>query len=226
MNIDRFSRYLAYFFLGVIIVLIMAPAWADNGHGHDHGDGGDNAANSESVLENVIKDDSLALGLGFSYGMGDVDINEGKNCMGSEQKANVLWGRQDMALNAWCASLFYELNGKHTFAAKLRCSIPEIGDHYLTAAECVTDQDLTPPKVTSDERDAINQHVEIEEQHSEDLVAVQMQQVGIVERMDELFAQLNAPRAQPQIMQQAQQYTDEQAAAVWAALKGEDEDNE
>jgi len=174
-------------------------------------------------------DDSLALGLGLSYGMGDVDINEGKNCMGSEQKANVLFGRQKMALNAWCAALFYELNGKHTFAAKLRCEIPEIGRHYTTANQCVIDQDLSPAKTTSAEQDQINEHVASEEQHTKELVAVQEQQMGLVAQVDYLTAQFEQVQAQP-MPEPAQQeleprYTEEDVAYVLGLyVDGEEED--
>jgi hypothetical protein len=98
---------------------------------------------SNDVGDTVISGDK-ALGIGFSYGMGDVDINEGKNCMGSKQKANILFGKQELALNPWCASLFYELNGRHEFAAKMRCDIPEILAKYTTFDECVIDQELGP----------------------------------------------------------------------------------
>ena len=178
-------------FLSCIIVVAVNRVWADEGHGHNHhDDGGDSTASADSVLDNVIKDSSTSVGLGFSYGMGDVDINEGQNCMGSEQKANVLFGKQKMALNAWCASLFYELNGKHNFAAKLRCGIPEIASEYDSKDKCVVDQDLSPgfvgPLPTAE--------------HDEDFEVVQMAQVDLESRIQAL-EQKPAPR--PRIVQQA-----------------------
>lgn len=175
----------------VIIILLMfalfcaaSLVYADNGHGHDHGGGGGDSTSDSFVnadLGNTVTGDSLSLGLAMSYGMGDVDINEGKNCMGSEQRANVLFGKQKMSLNPWCASLFYELNGKHNFAAKLRCKIPEIGEQYSTTDECVLDQDLSP--VPNEKVADIFEEQRIQDEY---IASVQMQQNSIENRLQKL----------------------------------------
>lgn len=179
--------------LAVALVVWLAGAdiaFADDDRGRGHGDG-----DATAVLENTIKDDSLGIGLAFSYGMGDVDINEGQNCMGSEQRANIIWGKQQLALNAWCASLFYELNGKHTFAAKMRCGIPDIIDQYATIDECVTDQDLSP--IPDGEVADI-----FDEQRTQDqsIAVVQMAQYELEERLEALEKK---PTPRPKIIHQA-----------------------
>jgi hypothetical protein len=179
-----------------------------------------------SAVENVIGGDD-ALGIGLSYGMGDVDINEGQNCMGSEQKANVIFGKQRLALNAWCAALFYELNGKHLRAAAMRCSIPDIlKSHPYNGDEaaCLEGEDLTPAKPSGEGSqgvaDAIVNH------HDEDLQVVQMQIAQVTERLDSYDEIISSP---PQIIQQAAPapaYSEEDFAAVLIALKGGDDENE
>ncbi len=86
----------------------------------------------------------------FSHGLGDVDINEGSNCYGSEAWGSFIVSRQYLELNTWCASLFFELNGRHLFAAKMRCDIPEISDKYATEEACWSDQRLGPDTPSSD----------------------------------------------------------------------------
>ncbi len=159
----------------VVVVIVFDVAYAGDDKTIQSND-----MNAQTAGDFIIKG-SKALGL--SYGMGDVDINEGQNCMGSEQKANILFGKQELALNAWCASLFYELNGRHTFAAKLRCSIPEIGNHYLTSGECVADQVLSPSNIT--EPSVIDLH---EEQRVQDegIAIVQMAQASFADRLEAL----------------------------------------
>ena len=162
----------------------------------------------------------------FSHSLGDVDINEGQNCLGSEAWGSFIVSRQTNELNPWCAALFYELNGKHEFAAKMRCDIKEIGKKYETEQECWRDQDLTPPPPPESEPTVLEEHFEIEEQHDEDLQMVQMQLEQVTERLEQ-YEQRPAPR--PRIVQQQApaaepEYSDDQFDAVWSALKGGDED--
>lgn len=226
MKIEKWVRLFFIALVALAVVMVVAPPYAlgDDGHGHNHGDDGDATASADSVVENVVKDSSLSLGLGFSYGMGDVDINEGQNCMGSEQKAHIFAGKQEIVLNAWCASLFYELNGRHTFAAKLRCGIPEIGEHYATAEECVLDQDLSPAELSGE--DAVDLY---EEQRVQDeyIAAVQMEQSTLEQR---IVALEKKPAPRPRVTQAAapppEKYTYEQKQAVFAALGIEGDEDE
>ena len=87
----------------------------------------------------------------FAYGMGDVDINEGQNCYGSEQWGTVIVGRQTMELNAWCAALFYELNGRHERAAAMRCTIKDVREthpYYGDEMACIEGETLRPDEPT------------------------------------------------------------------------------
>jgi hypothetical protein len=66
---------------------------------------------------------------------------------------------------------------------------------------------------------------QIEEYHDEDMLAVQLQQQDLIERLDALEKKANQP---PRIVQAPAPkpepaFTEEQKRAAWAALKGEDE---
>jgi len=167
----------------------------------------------------------------FSHSLGDVDINEGQNCLGSEAWGSFIVSRQTNELNPWCAALFYELNGRHEFAAKMRCDIREIRKKYLSDEACWIDQDLTPAQPLGEGSqgvaDAIVSHIdEAVVQHDEDLEQVQMVQSSLEER---IVALEHKPAPRPRIVQQQApaaepEYSDDQFDAVWSALKGGDED--
>ena len=161
----------------------------------------------------------------FSHSLGDVDINEGQNCMGSEQWGTFVVSRQTNELNPWCAALFYELNGKHDFAAKMRCDIKEISNKYLTAEECWLDQELTPtlnaPELAElyDQAARYEEHQVIEDEHDEELEVVQMQQQAILESLAS-YEQRLAERPEPIVVTQEPRISEEQIEQAWQLIKG------
>jgi uncharacterized coiled-coil protein SlyX len=232
--------------LAVLLILAMfavaAPIWAS---GDDRDGDATATADSSSVsgadaVANAMSGDLIGgdstlstsnKTFAFSHSLGDVDINEGKNCLGSEAWGSFIVSRQTNELNPWCAALFYELNGRHEFAAKMRCDIKEIRKKYASAEACWSDQDLTPAQPlgegSSGIADAIVSHIdETVVQHDEDLEQVQMQLAEVTERLDE-YEHRPAPR--PQGIQQAApdpgpRYSDEEFEQIWGLLKGGDED--
>ena len=185
--------------------VILAPAWAS-----DRGDDVDvdvvtDVSNQVDVAGDTLNvaGDTIDIAgsknraYGFSHSLGDVDINEGQNCLGSEQWGTIIVSRQTNELNPWCAALFYELNGKHEFAAKMRCDIKSIADKYESTDECVDDQTLggelpavPPPELAAlyDQAAQYDEHQDREEQHELDLART-------VARQDELEARLDAEAA-------------------------------
>jgi len=226
--------------LVLALIALAAPTWAS---GSDSG--GDATATAGADSSSVSGADAVAsamsgdLSVGdttfsnssktfaFSHSLGDVDINEGQNCLGSEAWGSFIVSRQTNELNPWCAALFYELNGKHEFAAKMRCDIKEIGKKYETEQECWRDQDLTPRDGSSGVADEIVSHIdEAVEQHDEDLMQVQMSQSALEQRIEALE---HKPAPRPRIIQQQaepppEQYTAEDKAYILGLYtKGEDE---
>lgn len=240
MRLEKWIRLFFVALVALMVVMVVAPpfAVADDGHGHNHHDGGsdiDIVDGDVTVPVDVttgpvdVTTGSTSVSTGgnktfaFSHGLGDVDINEGQNCLGSEQWGTVIVSRQYLELNSWCASLFYELNGKHEFAAKLRCDIKEIRSHYASSEECWADQDLSPPEV---EPTVLQEHHELETQHEEDLEVVQLAQASLEERISALekkpaprprVVQAPAPEPQPA-------FTQQQIEAAYKALMGDDEE--
>ena len=120
---------------------------------------------------NVGGDSHKSYALGMA-GLGDVDLNEGRNCMGTEAFSIAVVAKQDMKLNPWCAALFYNANGKHRMAAKARCLLPEI--LYMSGndeEQCITDNtfalDGAPPKHTQELLEILQQMQSNDEEEGE-----------------------------------------------------------
>lgn len=187
----------------VVVVLVVAPVHAS----------GTDIEQTTTVDQVIGGDSSKALGLGFSYALGDVDLNEGRNCYVSTASGNIIFGRQKVELNPWCAALFYDANRKHKFAAKLRCQLEDIIVEYTSKPDCVKDQTLAPREVTSSPAlDAIvAQYQEDEDERDAKYEELQQQ----VEKLE--ARRTVQPR--PQIIQQQPAYSEEQRAEV-AAIFG------
>ncbi len=162
----------------------------------------------------------------FAHGLGDVDINEGRNCMGSEQWGTFIVSRQTLELNPWCASLFYELNGKHLFAAKMRCDIKEVRKHYENAEDCWFDQEMvTIEEVLTTAVVEITETDDEEDWH--DLIQQEIDEVkaSLAAQNRQHQSVRSAQREVQQVQQQQQEelkYTEEQRAEVAKILGMED----
>ena len=237
----KLTNKLNWLLAGLLILVLLAlsaESWASD----DDRDGGDATATADSssvsgadAVANAMTGDLIGgdstlstsnKTFAFSHSLGDVDINEGQNCLGSEAWGSFIVSRQTNELNPWCAALFYELNGKHEFAAKMRCDIREIGKKYETELECWRDQDLTPREGSSGTADAIVSHIdEVGEQHDEDLRQVQMDQSGLEQRIEALE---HKPAPRPRVVQQQapppEQYTAEDRAYILGLYSKEEDD--
>ena len=79
---------------------------------------------------------------GFSYGLGDVDIND---CLGSTQWGTILVSKQKLVLNKWCAAEVYDAKGLRHMAAVMRCDIPEIAKHFPDSEHCIVANKMSAP---------------------------------------------------------------------------------
>lgn len=238
-------NWLLAILLVLVLIALSAPAWTSD----DDRDGGDATATAGADSSSVSGADAVANAMtgdliggdstlstsnktfAFSHSLGDVDINEGQNCLGSEAWGSFIVSRQTNELNPWCAALFYELNGKHLFAAKMRCDIKEIGKKYLSVEECWRDQDLTPREGSSGAADAIASHLdEAVEQHYEDLMEVQQQLAEVSDLEQRIEALEHKPAPRPRVVQEQapppEQYTDEDRAYILGLYSKGDEENE
>ncbi len=225
------------------VCLLSSPSWASD---DDRGTGDATATSTSSaaalsqsgsgaaatVGDTVLNAGDMTVGgssnksYAFAHGLGDVDINEGRNCMGSEQWGTFIVSRQTLELNPWCASLFYELNGKHLFAAKMRCDIKEVRKHYESSEECWVDQELVVIEemvVTAvmeiTETDDEEDHYAIVRQELDELqAAIQVQQ----QQQQQTRQVQRTVQQQQQQQQEELKYTEQQRAEVAKILGVED----
>lgn len=101
---------------------------------------------------------------GFAHTLGDVDINQ---CLGSTQWGTVLFSRQKLVLNKWCAAEVYDSKGLHHMAAVMRCDLPEIIKHFPTAEQCVVANKWAPTVVEAPVVTIDDAHYEEEEEYHE-----------------------------------------------------------
>lgn len=148
------------FLIGIMLALLTAPLWADDGHGHHHGDS-DVTVDASSVLEgsvSVAGDSSRA----FGFGLGDVDIND---CYRSYQV--LVW--QDSRLNRFCVAQHYVAVGNEAAYAQTMCSIKAIRNLYDDKASCVAAHKLAvipeePPQLGWETPQLLDEHQEEEQE--------------------------------------------------------------
>lgn len=173
---------LTWFLIGMAIVLVFLSALVE-ASGVDVRQSNDL---NNQTSGNVVTEGSTALGLGFSYGMGDVDIND---CLVSTQSGNIIFGKQGFEYNLWCMGEVYDAKGLYRMGALMRCDIPAVRIHFTDDSSCLAANEVgrevaeVAPVLDSLYEQA-SRHEETEEQHEEELEQMQMQQAEIVNRMD------------------------------------------
>ncbi len=181
------------FALAIAVYLVASISWASGDDLTNISKNSNTIATGDTTLNagDVVGSSHSSRAFAFSHALGDVDINEGANCMGSEAWGSIIVSRQTNELNQWCAGLFYDLNGKHKMAAVMRCDIKEIAKHFDSEAECVAENTIAPEMVAEVPAAAvaaiIDEHEDREEQRTLDLAAFAI-------RQDELEARLNRER--------------------------------
>jgi len=194
--------------------------------------GGVDSSDDENVLVNTeLTGGAVNTGgnktVALANGLGDVDIAQ---CLGSTQWSALVIAKQKLVLNQVCMAEFYLKQGRYDLAAQALCNQAGIIEEYSSEVACEIDHDFTPATIAPPENHgALEEHQEIEEQYTEELAQVQMQQMGFVAQLEELTAQLSAVQAQP-ISEAVQQeleprYTEEDVAYVLGLyVDGEEED--
>lgn len=196
MNIKSFRFWATLACLMFLVFLAALPAFADNGHGHDHGGadvdvnssiaGGDVSLAGGDVSTSVAHDSKA---YAFSHGMGDVDINQ---CMGSEQWSTILVSKQKLVVNLWCMAESYDARGLYQMAAFMRCDIDMVRSHFETDQECwqantISPQPVAQPTSVSDDDEEVHVSLErsymaMQSQLSELQAIVERQQRPVVRR--------------------------------------------
>ncbi len=192
----------------LLLLLLMLPcaALADDdhpGHGHGHHDGGGTLTGGDvsntltggdasvgDIVGGSIDSKTLALGRS-SYG---VQI---RDCRESTAFDIVVYGRQTVRLNPWCAAGWYDQYGLHKMAALVRCDLPEVKTHFPNDPKaCVVANTL--PKVVPDKPD----YGALLAPLLDEITALYATQVELLERLDSLEAR-KPPRARVVTVQAA-----------------------
>lgn len=118
--------------LAVWLAVLLSLAWAV-ANATDYGD--DLVAEANANTGDLVGGSMTSRSLALTSVMGDVDIAQ---CLASTQWSLLIFAKQGVQLNQWCAALWYDQHGMHDMAAKLRCNIPEIAGEFDTDPECVT----------------------------------------------------------------------------------------
>lgn len=140
------------FLIGMMLVLLTAPLWADDGHGHNHG-GSDVTVDASSVLDNSVTGDSSKA---FGFSMGDVDIND---CYRSYQV--LVW--QDSRINRFCIAQHYAAMGNEDAYARTMCSIKAVRGLWDSRADCIAAHVVLVPTAQP-----VSEHFEEEEEFHEE----------------------------------------------------------
>lgn len=199
---------LMFFLAGVMLTLLVSPAWAS---GNDVDVRQSNDMNNQTGGD--ISHESKALG--FSHSLGDVDINQ---CLGSTQWGSIIVSKQKLVLNKWCAAEVYDAKGLHHMAAVMRCDIPEVAKHFPDGEHCVVANKWVPKVVVQDTLVVDDSHDEDEEEWHEE-------QIQLQQDYDERLAQLEERLSRPApkviertVVEQKPWMTDEKRAALQKVL--------
>ncbi len=192
---NKHITWILWSLLALALSLVTAPLWAQV-QSNDDNSGGSNSLHIGS---------GDALGIGFGSQSFDVDINQ---CMGSTARAWAfgLYGAQGLKPNHWCqAESLYRME-KYQAAALTWCYKTGLGELYGDVDVCMAEMSQPPALPLPLEPSVFDKtHLEEEERHEDELEQMQMYQVKMVERMEEL-------ESRPTVVQYG--ITDEQKAAI------------
>lgn len=116
--------------LTVAVIVILASSFAFAG-----GDDLVNLVENDVQAGDMVGGSNTSRSLSLAASLGDVDIAQ---CLASTQFSVLLFAKQGVKLNEWCAAIWYDQHGLHVMAAKLRCNIPEIADEFDSESSCET----------------------------------------------------------------------------------------
>ena len=97
-------------------------------------------SNETIVGETVVGGNSTRA---FSHGLGDVDIAD---CLASTQWGTILFSAQGVKLNRWCAAEIYDAKGLYDMAARMRCDIKEVAQHFTSQSGCIKANTVQVPE--------------------------------------------------------------------------------
>jgi len=185
---------------------------------------GDRITQSNDNNSQTTGDVSTGSGRSIAIGnvLGDVDIAQ---CLGSTQWNTPIFGKQKLVLNQVCMAEFYLKASKYALAAMALCNVPEILDEFSDEDACELAHDFTPIVPDHDVHIRSEEFEEayiLSQEQEEEIDYLQEEQASLVGRIEQLTAYIERVPAQKQVA--SEKYTDAQFEAVWAVLKGDEDE--
>ena len=143
----------------------------------------------------IDSDDSQFLAL--SNSLGDVEIS---GCVITKQFSIIVWARQSWEYDPWCLAEALDRQGKHEYAAKMRCTDKKTAKIY--GDDCITVLNFEPPEIdpldilvgqVPDDRYAVQQ---------EEIEYLREEQASLVGQLEKITQRLEQPPASNQQVQQ------------------------
>jgi len=210
-------QHLVAMLIGLLFwAMILSPAWAgDDRRGGDDVDidinGGDvitnlgdtNVEGSTLTGGDVTLEGSRAFA--FSHALGDVDIND---CLASTAWGSIIVSRQTVGPNLWCMAEVYDAKGMKLMAAKMRCDIDVIAEHFTTRDECLeanTAPDLLrAPQPAAVAAPRFDENDEREERHEFEIATALARTEALEKRLDDEAAARRAGARRAEEQRQAE----------------------
>lgn len=121
-------------FIAFLIVMAIWPQAHASGDRITQSNDNNTQTSGDVITGDTIMGGDSSKAYGFSHGLGDVDINQ---CLASTQFGTIVFSKQKVVLNKWCAAEVYDAKGMAHMAAIMRCAIPEIAEHFDDPSLCV-----------------------------------------------------------------------------------------
>ncbi len=211
MTRERIITAVNWFLVGLIVVLLMAPTWADDGHGHNHHDD-----NGDNVLTGGDASNVASIAGSRSYGVSGSDMDIGQ-CVYHVGGLTVAVGLR----NKFCEGMEMIRSGMVDAGVLHICKQTKIGRNYDNLKDCqdglvflptTNEIPITTNISSSDEED---DRVDVLYALFSDLEAQRNEDKAEAEKV----AQRPVPR--PQTIIQQQEFINESKRARLEAMRAE-----
>lgn len=204
------------FFLCCLLLAILLVSFPVFAGGDDITTDVENVATGGQAFNTMGSQDNESFALGLANTLGGVRIGD---CLASTQWSTPVFGKQKVELNYWCAAEAYEARGMHSMAARLRCQIPEIGELFTDANQCIAENTYQPAEVPR----GTDEHIVFQNA----LIDRQDAMRGVLEAeisaLRETLENIQKARQRPVVrpVQQVQPFLTDEKRAALAAIRGE-----
>ncbi len=206
-------------FLPVLGLIMMLAAHCEAQASGDCRDGSCNeVTQSIEAPVSVAGDRSDSLGIGVSNSFGGVAVGD---CVITTQTNIVVVGWQRHEENPWCMAMFYDQNGMHDTAARMRCTIEDVRSLFGNRQECIVSNTVkSVPRETAVNELATAIAVQAE-QYDRFIADLTAQIETLRSDLEKQRSAAQRPQRRPQTIIQPQPFLTDEKRAALAAIRGE-----